>query len=606
MSFKVIIMQLRKKFIAAFQLSILLLSYFMSLAYSPSFEADAYANFERLYIIRHESGRLFHKMYISVTPSLYQYYKSQTRRVRSLLDYAVFVTPETVEPIALELRSIFTYDEQFANAVLSLVHQIFYSKSGPKYPVETLVENSGDCGALSLLAASIMEAGGLDVVLLYYENGWSSHMAVGVYLPRSPVHHTRWMTPKFYEYQGKRYWVAECTKSRWEWRVGDEPASLHGASVKIIPIETGRDSPACVSARLDSPLEPSLITVDVYPQAFKINDSSCSVVISGRIFPGSWADVVAYLSKDGFSWEILAKKTTDKYGAYSMICNLTIPDKYYLRVSWSGSHAYSGADSDILAIFLGPKTLIQFKGPGFNYTIGRYGLSNLELRKGIGIDTFMSLNVSAEETPVTAEFMILRGESTIFAGNETLPVEGLQPLRLPEDFDMRIRSQLTFVLSRNGNDLSFHVKGLSLNDLQDIILQFGNTSKVSIHNLTTILHQDCWFKYALEVRGNETIFKLYEQNGTPIGFFPIDDRAEACMFVLGNIKDSIVVFRNLSFPHIDRPEDFLEVSLTSEYPWRYLALFMLLFLIADAMILFGFVQSLNKSLKKCTLHNRKK
>lgn len=53
-----------------------------------------------------------------------------------------------------------------------------------KYPVEVIVENEGDCDLLSFVAASIMMAGGLDIVLLYYES--QKHMNVGVNLTHAP------------------------------------------------------------------------------------------------------------------------------------------------------------------------------------------------------------------------------------------------------------------------------------------------------------------------------------------------------------------------------------------------------------------------------------
>jgi hypothetical protein len=127
------------------------------------------------------------KLYVSISPSLFDYYGNLSHTVSTDSDYANFVTPQAVESIAENIQNITRNlpdsNEQFADAVLTLVHQIPYAINGPQYPVETLVDNSGDCVALSLLAASIMQAGGLDVVLIHYIGITPGHMNVGVYHP---------------------------------------------------------------------------------------------------------------------------------------------------------------------------------------------------------------------------------------------------------------------------------------------------------------------------------------------------------------------------------------------------------------------------------------
>ena len=107
------------------------------------------------------------KLFVSVQPSLYAYYNNMTHTLTNDSNYSKLITPQAVQTIAeniLQITRNMPYsDEQFANAVLAIVHQIPYNITGAKYPVETLVDNYGDCGSLSLLAASIMKAGGLDV-----------------------------------------------------------------------------------------------------------------------------------------------------------------------------------------------------------------------------------------------------------------------------------------------------------------------------------------------------------------------------------------------------------------------------------------------------------
>ena len=156
-------------------------------------------------------ARSDNRVYISVPPSLFDYYHSQAHSITVDSDFAKFVTPEAVKPIAQSIQNVTSgapnSDEDFANAVLMLVHQIPYMVGNVGYPVETLVTNSGDCLTTSLLAASIMKAGGLDVILLYYKD--LEHVNLGVSLPNAP-HNRGLESAIYYEYKGQKYWVAEC------------------------------------------------------------------------------------------------------------------------------------------------------------------------------------------------------------------------------------------------------------------------------------------------------------------------------------------------------------------------------------------------------------
>ena len=149
------------------------------------------ANFEKTYSIPSPSKLVSHqysiinvqsrlssllhpnqRLYVSIPPSLINYYGNLTHSLNDNSDYAQFVIPQVVAPIAECLQkdtaSLPYSNEVFADAVLAFVHQIPYNVTAVKYPVETLVDNYGDCVGLSILAASIMEAGGLNVVLLLY------------------------------------------------------------------------------------------------------------------------------------------------------------------------------------------------------------------------------------------------------------------------------------------------------------------------------------------------------------------------------------------------------------------------------------------------------
>ena len=88
---------------------------------------------------------------------------------------------------------------------------------------------------LSILAASIMQAGGLDVVLIHYTGINPSHINIGVYLPYTPIYHNILMFSDKFEYDNKTYWTAEATPES-DWKVGDQSDLLAGANAEIIPL----------------------------------------------------------------------------------------------------------------------------------------------------------------------------------------------------------------------------------------------------------------------------------------------------------------------------------------------------------------------------------
>ena len=221
------------------------------------YELATLGNYERTYTFDLEQGSYHatYTLYTSVPPSLYDYYRGKTNSINSDRDYSKFVTTEPVQTLANGIWNITlnksSSDEEFANNVLTLVHQVPYSISSIKYPVEALAENSGDCDVLSVLAASILKAGGLDVVLLVYRDMYPAHMNIGVHLPYKPFYDETEIEPTGFKHNNKTYWVAECTPTG-SWKVGDQPDSFAFSRPVIIPIENREEcSPAHVSSNRD-------------------------------------------------------------------------------------------------------------------------------------------------------------------------------------------------------------------------------------------------------------------------------------------------------------------------------------------------------------------
>jgi hypothetical protein len=300
-------------------------------------------------------GDTTYRLTVSITETLYEYYSSQDHNLYSY-DFSKFVTPDALKPIADDLWSIYSNEEDFANGVLMITHQIPYLESDPqKYPVETIVENEGDCDLFSIVAASIMTAGGLDVVLLLLE--YQDHMLVGVHLPESPE--AARSQVYLYKHEGKKYYVAETTGGNWEngWRVGECPEILRKASAKVIPLTNYEESaPGQVSSSYSIP-DSSAVYMSLSTN-FAVFQNG--VEISGSLSPSlAGENVTLYISSMGSPLNMLATVVTDANGQYSHTWNSPPGGIYSVRANWSGDEAYSGADSSTFRLVVIPSELVM-------------------------------------------------------------------------------------------------------------------------------------------------------------------------------------------------------------------------------------------------------
>lgn len=312
-------------------------------------------NYEQTYFLATEQST--HQISLSVTHQLYEYYLQKDHQL-TLDDFASFVTPYAFAQVAIEVTSLFEEEEDFVNAILMICHQIEYQVTDePKYPVETIIDNRGDCDLLSYVAASIILAHDVDVILLYYEH--ESHMNIGVNLP-DPPQDVR-STASYIEYNGSRYYVAECTGDDWQngWRVGECPPELEQASVAVIALEDCElIAPGQVSASLGA-LTPSTLTVEVSPR-FIVEGNT--VEISGQVRPSvSDGEVAIYALTNG-NWEIVGTATLDLEGRFSFSWRPAFWGQHYLKASWSGDSEYAGADSTVVSIYVLPETTLLIGG----------------------------------------------------------------------------------------------------------------------------------------------------------------------------------------------------------------------------------------------------
>jgi hypothetical protein len=306
---------------------------------------------EHIFVILDQSeGSRTHQVTISITQTLYEYYLDKYHQLNDKYDLSKFVTPDPLEPVASGLWSIYKNEEDFVNGVLMITHQIPYKASGPqKFPIETIIENEGDCDLLCFLGASIIKAGGIDVVLLLYEE--EKHMTLGVNLSNEP---NKARTDIYYiSFEEKKYYIAECTGDfEGGWRVGECPETVQGADARIIPLDDIElFAPDKVSCSFSAPQMASLFLS--VSSNFVIGEEY--VRIMGLLSPAiEGENVTLYVSSYGSSLTYLATVKTDSNGCYSYTWNSPPGGVYSIRANWSGDADYFGSDSEISQLVVIP------------------------------------------------------------------------------------------------------------------------------------------------------------------------------------------------------------------------------------------------------------
>ena len=251
-------------------------------------------------LLNKPEGDLTYELNVSIPQTLYQYYSMQSHFTFSDKDLGKFVTPYPLKPIADKLWQIYNNTEEFTNGVLMLVHQITYQEViQGKYPVETLVDGYGDCDLFVYIAASILEAGGIPTVLIYYQD--QLHMEIGVDLGAPPTY-ARVETYSI-RYQNISYYIGECTGSQWRtgWRIGETPSEYQNVSSQIVPLENVMQTYlGQVSATLRE-LDQSALAIQISPS---IMLESNNLTISGQILPQTANENVtlkAKINNDGWT-----------------------------------------------------------------------------------------------------------------------------------------------------------------------------------------------------------------------------------------------------------------------------------------------------------------
>ncbi|MGE5554959.1 MAG: hypothetical protein ACM3UY_01655 [Methanocella sp.] len=299
------------------------------------------------FLVQNRPGADTYRLNITIPHSLYQYYNQKSHFVFSPRDFSKFITPYPFQPVADQLRQITNSTEDFVNAVLALVHQIDYVQVEPsKYPIETLMEGQGDCDLFVYIAASILEAGGVPVVLLFYRD--LKHMELGVGLDKAPVDARGDIYSVTYEV--KKYYVAETTGSSWRygWRVGECPPTYQNATSEVIaPTTMEQTSLGQVSAVIQQ-LDPSTLTLQLSASVLLQNSY---VTISGQILPAQAGENVTLKARNNNGeWFVVDQAQTDADGQFSYSWFIQTEGLMEVQAVWEGNDYLNGSASAVVGV----------------------------------------------------------------------------------------------------------------------------------------------------------------------------------------------------------------------------------------------------------------
>lgn len=158
-------------------------------------------------------------------------------------DYGSYMTDDNayIESLAEALNDVADEEDwssyQLVSFTLAFVQSLEYTEDDvttgydeyPRYPIETLVDEGGDCEDSSVLFASLIQADpiNIDAILLILPAEAPEHMAAGV-AGGSGIHGT------YYEYDGRNYYYCETTGEGW--MLGDIPSDYAYVEVTPIPV----------------------------------------------------------------------------------------------------------------------------------------------------------------------------------------------------------------------------------------------------------------------------------------------------------------------------------------------------------------------------------
>lgn|GEM_PF-1785072 len=174
---------------------------------------------------------------LSIPESLYNYYKTIDRK--KIKSYGYYVTDPTDDEYLSSLAEKFREaakkgnysDYDMVKNIIFFVQNLNYvdDKVGtgydeyPKFPLETLADEGGDCEDSAILLASLLRELGYGTVLVQFED----HMGVGLKGEET-------IPGSYFEVDGDRYYYVETTSPGWD--IGEVPEEMMDRPAKILKL----------------------------------------------------------------------------------------------------------------------------------------------------------------------------------------------------------------------------------------------------------------------------------------------------------------------------------------------------------------------------------
>lgn len=167
---------------------------------------------------------------LRIPTSLYAYYKEQPHD-RNYAKYAISeIDRKSLDRITGTFKNSSVSETKAAYNIIAFVQSLPYSKDYvttgydeyPRYPIETLVDGTGDCEDTAILTAALLKEMKYDVVLI----SPPGHMAVGITCSDC--------SGTSFSYNNKKYYYLETTGKNW--KVGQIPEEYQNTKAKIYPI----------------------------------------------------------------------------------------------------------------------------------------------------------------------------------------------------------------------------------------------------------------------------------------------------------------------------------------------------------------------------------
>ena len=183
---------------------------------------------------------------LEIPQDLYTYYKSQPRIAWGLRDYDEYVLDplddDYLETVTTDVLGTSAGDRYaaFEDALFFVQHCIEYVNDPawteyPRYPVETLVDEIGDCEDTAILYASLIRTLGYGALMVAVDtsgDGVADHMIVWVPVEQSFA--TAHPDLSFWQYEGKTYAFAETAVEGGYVPLGVDPWGLTDADIDTV------------------------------------------------------------------------------------------------------------------------------------------------------------------------------------------------------------------------------------------------------------------------------------------------------------------------------------------------------------------------------------